>query len=334
MEKDDELKGEGNSYDFGARMLDPRVGRWFSADKMKSMAPEWSPYRFAFDNPMRYKDSDGNWEEDGHFWTVYAMGIAMGLKKSTARILAQAAEKYDHEVMNNNSMKITPRKSYLFWGSDGGLGTWADPALQKQYHGLTGGLQKDVLNNAINEILSFNILKLHTLGDSWAHSYMKDGIRVMYGAKGNNEPSYALFARAVLGDITFEHAMGGPEHGKHADNIADRSVEYMLYVKSLSEVIQKLMPGDQKAPDLTIFKYVKQNGKTKKNNIFLLNSYIELQSGKKQFNMLNNKQFKLLKGYLDLIGTEYRSKSNNTTKTDSSGKEILKIENNTIIINK
>ncbi|MFV8361927.1 hypothetical protein ACNQGO_00910 [Flavobacterium sp. ZT3P35] len=63
------------------------------------------------------------------------MGIAMGPNKSTARILAQAAEKYDHEIMNNNSMKITPHKSYLSWESDGGLGTWADPALQKQYHG-------------------------------------------------------------------------------------------------------------------------------------------------------------------------------------------------------
>lgn len=135
MEKDDELKGEGNSYDFRARILDQRIDRWFSADKMKSMTPEWSPYRFAFDNLMRYKDSDGNWVEDGHLWTVYVMGIAMGPNKSTARILAQAAEKYDHEIMNNNSMKITPHKSYLSWESDGGLGTWADPALQKQYHG-------------------------------------------------------------------------------------------------------------------------------------------------------------------------------------------------------
>jgi hypothetical protein len=24
---------------------------------------------------MRYKDSDGNWERDGHLWTVYVMGI-------------------------------------------------------------------------------------------------------------------------------------------------------------------------------------------------------------------------------------------------------------------
>jgi hypothetical protein len=35
MEKDDELKGEGNSYDL-EQGFRSRIDRWFSADKMKS----------------------------------------------------------------------------------------------------------------------------------------------------------------------------------------------------------------------------------------------------------------------------------------------------------
>jgi RHS repeat-associated protein len=32
QEKDDEVSGEGNSYDFGARFYNSRVGRWLSVD--------------------------------------------------------------------------------------------------------------------------------------------------------------------------------------------------------------------------------------------------------------------------------------------------------------
>ncbi|MEN9303960.1 MAG: hypothetical protein RL264_2389 [Bacteroidota bacterium] len=36
-EKDDEMKGSGNSYDFGARIYDSRVGRWWSMDPVNQL---------------------------------------------------------------------------------------------------------------------------------------------------------------------------------------------------------------------------------------------------------------------------------------------------------
>ncbi len=60
MEKDDELKGIGNSYDFGARMYDSRVGRWFTYDKMEGKYPSFSPYNAFKNNPILYIDPDGN----------------------------------------------------------------------------------------------------------------------------------------------------------------------------------------------------------------------------------------------------------------------------------
>jgi RHS repeat-associated protein len=62
QEKDDELKDIGNSYDFGARMLDPRVGRWFAPDAFERETPSWSTYRFGFNNPIYWIDKDGNRE--------------------------------------------------------------------------------------------------------------------------------------------------------------------------------------------------------------------------------------------------------------------------------
>ncbi|WP_426063176.1 RHS repeat-associated core domain-containing protein [Flavobacterium sp. DSP2-3-1] len=66
MEKDDELKGEGNSYDFGARLYDPRVGRWFKMDAEFSKLPNLSPYGYVNNNPLLFIDPDGNFLIDVH----------------------------------------------------------------------------------------------------------------------------------------------------------------------------------------------------------------------------------------------------------------------------
>jgi RHS repeat-associated protein len=59
MEKDDEVKGQGNSYDFGARIYDPRVGRFLSLDPLIKDFPNLSPYAYAANNPTLYVDEDG-----------------------------------------------------------------------------------------------------------------------------------------------------------------------------------------------------------------------------------------------------------------------------------
>jgi RHS repeat-associated protein len=60
MEKDDELKGEGNSYDFGARMLDPRIGRWFSVDSKAAKFSSETTYGYVSNNPLVFVDPDGD----------------------------------------------------------------------------------------------------------------------------------------------------------------------------------------------------------------------------------------------------------------------------------
>jgi RHS repeat-associated protein len=60
MEKDDEVKGGGNSYDFGARMYDGRVGRFLSLDRFADKNPCFSPYLISDNNPVVFVDSDGN----------------------------------------------------------------------------------------------------------------------------------------------------------------------------------------------------------------------------------------------------------------------------------
>ena len=55
-EKDDDVKGTGNSIDFGFRIQDTRLGRFLSVDPLNKNYPSTSPFDFATNNPLRFID--------------------------------------------------------------------------------------------------------------------------------------------------------------------------------------------------------------------------------------------------------------------------------------
>jgi RHS repeat-associated protein len=60
MEKDDEVKGGGNSYTTLHRIYDPRLGRWLSVDPEADEYPDESPYAAMENNPISETDPDGD----------------------------------------------------------------------------------------------------------------------------------------------------------------------------------------------------------------------------------------------------------------------------------
>jgi RHS repeat-associated protein len=59
QEKDDEIKGEGNSLNYTFRMHDPRVGRFFATDPLEKYYAEQTPYQFSSNAPIHARELEG-----------------------------------------------------------------------------------------------------------------------------------------------------------------------------------------------------------------------------------------------------------------------------------
>lgn len=53
---------ENGMYDYGFRQYMPDIGRWSTPDPLMELASSWTPYRYAYDNPLRYIDPKGLFE--------------------------------------------------------------------------------------------------------------------------------------------------------------------------------------------------------------------------------------------------------------------------------
>ena len=83
QEKDDEVKGNGNSLNYKFRMHDPRIGRFFAVDPLALMYQWNSPYAFAENKVIKYSELEGAEIWDKKWWQDYGnsfLGVFINTK--------------------------------------------------------------------------------------------------------------------------------------------------------------------------------------------------------------------------------------------------------------
>jgi RHS repeat-associated protein len=104
QEKDDEIVGSGNSYDFGERTYDPRLGRWLSIDPLSAKFPYYSPYSAFANNPVWYVDNDG---KENIVYLVYLPNKDNKITKQDASdMAAKANENYKKMGLNTRVVMV------------------------------------------------------------------------------------------------------------------------------------------------------------------------------------------------------------------------------------
>ena len=118
QEKDNEVKGDGNSIEYDARIYDPRLGRWLSRDPNEKKYPGFSSYMFCNDNSVFFKDNDG---KDGIATIIPATGEGAGTLQNpnkiviTANFYYQAGGVHDADIPDaaNAAVKAWNNSSYV-----------------------------------------------------------------------------------------------------------------------------------------------------------------------------------------------------------------------------
>lgn len=196
-EKDNEIKGIGNSLNMGARMLDTRLGRTPTIDPKAALYPGVSPYAYALNTPIQAKDPDGkvvifiNGQHGGSggksdYWRVFS-NVNVGTRsekdgfgrwRTSSVYQKQETYAFDKNLMN----RIGDHKAIY---RDGALGGWRNTlttqenlsAEVREYYGYKRGAvdAKDIINNLsrdengnINETIK---IVSHSMGGAYAKGY-------------------------------------------------------------------------------------------------------------------------------------------------------------------
>jgi RHS repeat-associated protein len=147
--KEKENETNSGAYDFGARFLDVRLGRWMSVDPKFRVFPEESPFVFGGNSPVLFLDNEGETK------IVYVHVTRKDGKKETLKVVDADYIEYKMEYIKGsenpsatyNSYDIEEHISY-----DESSGNYSN--YSKTYH-VRMPVGNEVINWFVDELSSF-----------------------------------------------------------------------------------------------------------------------------------------------------------------------------------
>lgn len=109
QERDDEIKGEGNSINYKYRMHDPRLGRFFAVDPLAAKYPHNSVYAFSENNVVHAVELEGLEKVE-----VNHEGVVTSIDEEAPASLYYRGQKDDklHEIqLNDYKLDVTQLSS-------------------------------------------------------------------------------------------------------------------------------------------------------------------------------------------------------------------------------
>ncbi|MBP6303040.1 MAG: hypothetical protein KBB37_05200 [Bacteroidia bacterium] len=104
-EADNETCGDGNEYDYGARVYDARLGRWLSCEPLQMKYPYLSPYCFASNTPSLFLDIDGkDWFVNNNTGQVIYVRDASKITNEIINQTGTGGTPADYERLGPNNM--------------------------------------------------------------------------------------------------------------------------------------------------------------------------------------------------------------------------------------